>query len=330
MRLRERYRRLVLWRKLGTWGAISGIVSLLVGVPIGIVSCLRAGSGPQDEQTNLRANLEAMQRTVEPFMCQAQDTQLAVQNRLGTVLDTIQFEQPITDCLVRDIDGDGINETLVSVKAGTATPSALHCLDGQLQTLWAYEDKSGNYYPGGSSGRQNIIGITPFRVGDTTHLLLRTTDSEGWYQSSLKTVTSQGNQISSYWHPGTIGDVLLFETNDSPFIVARAVNNDLGHYVDGDGYVSSIFCLDPTDMSGEAPPYLGAGDTGSHLWYGLFLPRGNNIRQFRIADIDNDSANEVSVWLESGDIFYINLNGMILRRGRQDGTQGGGGFGLVD
>ena len=82
-------------------------------------------------------------------------------------------------------------------------------------------------------------------------------------------------------------------------------------------------------VSGEAPPYFGSTGHGSELWYGIILPKGEALYRLDVLDHDGDDRNEICVWTDRGNIFYLSFAGELKGLGRSDGATGGAEFRLV-
>jgi hypothetical protein len=159
-------------------------------------------------------------------------------------------------------------------------------------------------------------------------------DADGWYQSRLTIWDSDGSLLSSYWHPGHLHKVIIGAKTPRhpPLIVVGAVNNDLRSLFDAEHSIGAVFCLDPRDAGGEAPPFAGRssrGWSGAGVWYGVLLPENQSVQRLQVLDRDRDGEREISVWTSTGHVFYLTFEGEVIGRASSDGAQGESRFGLL-
>jgi hypothetical protein len=114
-----------------------------------------------------------------------------------------------------------------------------------------------------------------------------------------------------------------------PRIVAAGVNNDLRQALATDGYIPSVLMFDPLNVSGEAPPYLGRSKEGTQLWYGVILPTHQTIERLELVDRDQNGTKQISVWMSSKNVLFLDFAGNLTGIGRGDGSTGDVTFGLV-
>ena len=113
-------------------------------------------------------------------------------------------------------------------------------------------------------------------------------DSHGWYQSRLCIFDSDGQLLSSYWHPGHLERLVAGTSVPSGKVrlLVSGINNDLASFFEGSGLLYGVFALDPKDVRGEAPPYAGRSGRGSQLWYRALVPKGLEITRLAVLDRD--------------------------------------------
>ncbi len=101
-----------------------------------------------------------------------------------------------------------------------------------------------------------------------------------WYPAEVYVVNADGLEVSRYWNPGWIHDVILNDINGDgvPEILFEAINND-------NGMTQAVCALNARTMKGEAPPRYGTIGTGTEIWY-AFLPSGTGFQSMAISGND--------------------------------------------
>lgn len=270
---------------------------------------------------------------MEPEIIEGKDGYIEARTRLNTVLWNRNIDGRIAKTEIADVDGDGRKDVLVGVDGPGQDAGTLWLLGTGGKTVWRYALPEAAYYSGGTSRKLVVTSFTtiPARKGRGRNVLLSCMDYQAWYQSCLVLVDSAGREQGRYWHPGHIHRVAAgSETPSAPTMIAvGGVNNDLGGRYEGTGYVAVAFLLDPTRLSGEAPPYRGAAKQGSHAWYGVILPKGQTVGRLDVMDHDGDGRNEICAWTSGGQIFYIGFDGALLAHAHSDGVASNGVFRLM-
>lgn len=262
----------------------------------------------------------------QPFRVTVFDDYLEVFNELRVLLWAERVSGRIVRGEVADLDADGSMEVVVGVGAGGEDTGLLMAFDAQGRRLWATSTTATYNYAGGRSGRlavRDLLVADLFGTGEKQVVALAA-DEQGWYQARLTVIGAGGEFLSSYWHPGHLTHVAVGgAAPGSPKRIAVAgINNDLGRRFSGPGYPRVVFLLDPRNTAGEAPPYLGAAGRGSQLWYSVILPKEQNIARLDIIDREPDGTPEISVWTETGHIFYLDFQGNLVGRARGDLASG--------
>lgn len=268
-----------------------------------------------------------------PVRVRVENNFLNVFDEAGVRLWGKEISGRIAEAEVTDLDGDGTNEVVVGVGNGGEDTGKILTFDHSGELLWTANTTSEYNYSGGHGER---LALRTFAVGDLfrqgrQQIVALSVDADGWYQSRLTIWDSYGQLLSEYWHPGHLHEVLIAsKTPQHPRrIVVGAVNNDLRGAFSAEHSIGALFCLDPGEIHGEAPPYAGRSERGSHVWYGVFLPENQSVERLEVLDRDHDGETEISVWTSTGHVFYLTFEGEIVGRARSDGAQGESRFGQL-
>ncbi len=89
------------------------------------------------------------------------------------------------------------------------------------------------------------------------------------------------------------------------------------------------YLLDPHKVAGEAPPYLGQLRESTQLWYGVILPTNQAIERLELVDRGQAGTKQISVWMSSRNVLYLDFDGRVVGIARGDGSTGEVTFGLV-
>lgn len=251
-----------------------------------------------------------------PAAARFMDRSFNVFNRSGLWLWGDQVDGIVAHTETADLDGDGRNEVVVGVGPGGEDTGKILVFDESGELRWSAETTTRFNYAGGQSGRMTVRTFLTgdlFRRGQRQVVVL-SQDAEGWYQSRLSVLDSDGRLLSSYHHPGHLHRVALGAPSpeEAPRILVAGLNNDLRPRFKSEANVGAVFVLDPADIRGEAPPYYGRAGKGSHLWYGVLSPAGQAIERLEVVDRDQDGTREISVWTSSGFAFYLDFAGHLL------------------
>lgn len=258
---------------------------------------------------------------------------LNVFNQEGVRLWGREIAGHIVQAEVRDLQRDGKNEVIVGVGNGGRDTGKILIFGYRGELLWSADTSAPYNYTGGHGE-----GLTVKRLafGDLLgqgreQVVALSNDAQGWYQSRLTVWDTDGRLLSSFWHPGHLHRVAIGaeRPGNPPRIVVAAVNNDLRGAFRAKQSIASVFCLDPRDIRGEAPPYFGRSEKGSHLWYGVLLPEGQAISRLEVLGRNGDRDARISVWSSSGHVFYLDFQGRLLSTGRSDGAEGESRFALL-
>ncbi len=239
---------------------------------------------------------------------------------------------------IADLNGDGKNEVVIGVsKPGSeATDSGkifAFSFDGDelwsrdTTVFWPNDTTAKTNYEGSKSGRLLVVD---FKIADlfmqgNKQIIALSRDSHGWFQSRLTIIDSDGAPLASYWHPGHLHHIELgAQSPQHPSrLLVGGVNNDLRSSFAGSVNLYVVFMLDPRDVRGQAPPYRGkAVGKGSQLWYGVLLPKALGIHLIDFLDWNNDGLNEIVVFTEKSQFFYLDFAGNLLSIEGGDGAQG--------
>jgi hypothetical protein len=280
-------------------------------------------------QAEIQALLQRLQLFADgtPASVRSAGTMFSVLNAAGLPLWGAAVRGEIAQAEVQDLDGDGTNEVIVGVTGTGDDVGKVLVYDSSGKVRWSADTTTTFNYDSARSGRLAVRAFTSgdlYRTG-RRQIVVLTLDSQGWYPSRLCIFDFDGKLLASYWHPGHLHRVLIAQPSEheAPRIIVSGVNNDLAAPLGLEGYVSTVFVLDPAAVTGEAPPYFGQSTKGSQLWYGIFVPTRNVVERMEVVDFDQDGRNEISVWTSSRSVFYLSFDGMVQRVARSDGASAG-------
>jgi hypothetical protein len=224
----------------------------------------------------------------------------------GRLLWSVRMDGRITKAAVADLDGDGVNEVIA------AAGGSLTAFTASGERLWIEDTNAPPNYDGVSGP----LTIRTFTIGNLfrngTQQIVAVSDDGGDVVSRLTIYDSDGRFRSGYWHPGRLQQVVIGTrtARTAPKIVATGVNRDLHSVISARGIVSTVFMLNPRQVSGEAPPYRGKLHFGSQLWYGCVLAP-QRIESVEIIDHDNDGNRDIALSTTSGKI-YLDFDGKVI------------------
>jgi len=279
-----------------------------------------------------------------PPLPPAQPFEVAIKKEYGHVYDqkgNLLWAQRLLGSIVKaqvaDLDGDANNEVIFCLQrdaeSGDRTEDIgkIMTFDSKGTLLWSCDTTGTFNYPGGS----HKMGINEFKIADLfrqgrKQIVTLSVDSLGWYHSRLCIIDSDGKLLSSYWHPGHLHFLAIDSQSEKhpPRIIVAGVNNDLRSHFGATDSIPVVFMLDPQNVEGEAPPYLGRFGRGSHLWYGFLQPEDQQIH--RITVLERNGADRViSVWTRKSHVLYLDFNGKWIGRANADKAEGTVRWGLV-
>lgn len=269
----------------------------------------------------------------EPALVQAVESSFQVFNAAGVRLWGGTVRGKVEHAELADLDRDGHGEVVVGVGGEGEDVGKILVFNSDGVPRWSRDTTTTFNYDSARSGR---LAVRTFTTGDLfrkgkRQIVTLSLDSQGWFPSRLCVFDHDGTLLSSYWHPGHLHHVVIGAPTerDEPRIIVSGVNNDLRGPLRLDGYVSTVFVLDPKRVAGEAPPYAGASQRGTELWYGVILPPNQVIERLQILDSNQDGVNEISVWSASKNVFYLTFGGQLLSIARGDGAVTLGKFYLL-
>jgi serine/threonine protein kinase len=218
--------------------------------------------------------------------------------------------------LVTDLDGDGTNEVLCPVRhVGERDGGRLVVYNADGTERWHF-DATLDFQNFRRVGKNEML-CSGVLAADWDGLpgkeiVMVTRNSMDWFPSAQHFLSSDGQWLATYWHPGHIHpEDLRFvrETPDSPLYLAfKGLNNDVGASYNSlpkgkQKYGSVIGLLDPRVKGHhEAPPGRGElkGQDGMSLWYRKLTPQWLECRTPHTRDVDDDGINEIVVWAGFG------------------------------
>lgn len=273
-------------------------------------------------------------RPREPAAVRTEGSAFHVVDAAGITIWGHTAKGTIAHAELADLDGDGHAEVIVGVGSGGDDAGKILVYGGDGKQRWTAGTTAPFNYDSGRSGK---LAVLTFTTGDLflngqREVVSLSLDSQGWYPSRLCVFDSGGSLVASYWHPGHLHQVVVGAETEhaAPQIIVSGVNNDLRAALHLDGYIKTVFLLDPRNVIGEAPPYLGKLRRGSELWYGVLLPATDVVERLEIVDRDQDGKNEISVWMASRNVFYLSFAGELRSIARADGATSGAEFHLLE
>jgi len=269
----------------------------------------------------------------EPAAIRSDDNLFTVVDAAGAAIWSGVVKGKIEHAELSDLDGDGHIEVILGVGGAGDDAGKILVFEGCGEPRWSADTTAAFIYDSGRSGKLVVRTFTTgdlFRNGQR-EIVAVSNDSQNWYPSRLCIFDSSGALVASYWHPGHLHHVAIgAETaHDAPRIIVSGINNDLRAPLHLNGYINTVFMLDPCDVAGEAPPYLGKLRRGSELWYGVILPANDIVQGIEVVDRNHDGKNQISVWMSSRNVFYLAFSGETCAVARADGATVGAEFHLL-
>ena len=128
------------------------------------------------------------------------------------------------------------------------------------------------------------------------------------YPSQVYAVEKDGAEISRYWNPGHLHEILLDDINGDgkSEILVAGTNNDQVVNIN----VPVVFALDAVTMNGEAPPRQGSLGSGTELWYTV-TDNGLNASISYLTSIDSHIICNTSADQSGSQYILIEENGNI-------------------
>lgn len=244
-------------------------------------------------------------------------------NRSGQPLWRRVVAGTIQKVLLDDLRGNQQLEVIIGVGGDDKDSGNITVYRENGDLRWSFNANTPYPYRGGTSNRLIISDfVIDHLLGSPTKELVALARDVNWYPSRAVLLNSEGRVLAEYWNPGHIGQIRVARLRGRERrVIIFGINNDLRQTPLGDGtdknfYVA--FAFDPKRMAGEAPPFLGTRQKGSHLWYLAVLPQGESISQLELLDRDRDGITEIGVWLGCGYVFYLSLDGQVIGLGRGD------------
>ncbi|MEW6609035.1 MAG: hypothetical protein AB1414_16580 [bacterium] len=250
------------------------------------------------------------------------ETKLKVFNRNNQFLWENDFKTEVIKTVLEDIDGDKKKELVIGFGDHGEIPGHIMVLNRKSKELWRV-----NSYPKSFpiwGGHSDKFKITELLVRDVNHdgekEVIALANDPLWYASRIIILNVLGKEVGSFWHPGILGRLYLFQdvlSNHGTAVVCIGVNNDFRQFFkDSKPYLyhSVIFLLEATNVFGQAPPYCSNLPKGTHKWYRVILPQGRSIKSV-------DWSKELRYFrieINDGRIFYLNANGEIIKKGIGD------------
>ena len=175
---------------------------------------------------------------------------------------------------IKDIDGDGRNETLFAVKRKTDAygEGILICFDSEGNEKWRFAAGREMTYQGRvCSADYRLLGFKLHDInGDGRQEVFVVAFQYPWEPCQLAVLDSRGSLIGEFWNAGYFRDIVFADLDGDGHeeLYAAGVNNEYG------GGCVAVF--DPADVHGASPQGAGfsfAGLTGGSELYYLDFPR---------------------------------------------------------
>jgi hypothetical protein len=250
------------------------------------------------------------------------DNVVVAYNRRREPLWQEELDTKLIKAAVDDIDEDGNREVIVATHEPGPRPGWLLVFDDAGSLLDNYNAWKPSIYYGGAKQQMNISDFqTADLTTDGTKEIVLIAKDVYWYASRLSVLgfrEGEFSELAEYWNPGLLYTLHIADINHDGVqeIVCTGVNNDLQGTLPLGGNVHSIFVLDGSVISGQAPPWFGNAPEGSEIWYGYVMPPSVRVVEVDFEDVDGDGLEEIHVALSDACSYYLDYEGDIVRRGR--------------
>lgn len=194
------------------------------------------------------------------------DTTITAIGENGTNIWVKNINNKITTYVLADLDSDGKNEVVLGTDYNANKPGFVIMLETNGTTIWEYKTGSTMIFGQNRPDISDTFTVTKIIVedlnNDSEKDVLVYSHNVPWYPARLVLLDRSGIQIGEYWHPGYIIDVKVADINGDGHkeVIAGGINNDLD-------YSPVFFVLDPQNMRGQAPPYMGNAPNGPYKFY---------------------------------------------------------------
>jgi hypothetical protein len=312
MKIKDRYKRLVIWNKMAFWGSIASIIA----IPLAIILHFN--------KVNYNGS-PVVKKYIEPFEMEINNDYFEIFSKTKNFLWSEKVSGKIKKGIIDDIDNDNKKDIIIGVMDGGDDTGKIIAYNSSGEKKWIYAPERKQYYVGGTSGG---LMVNNFQVDDLylkkkKQIVVLYIDRQGWFQSCLSVLNFNGKLLATYWHPGHLYDLKIGseKLNKNKYIIVAGANNDLRASVPGEGNLYCVFMLDPDIIEGEAPPYNGYSLKGTQLWYYAVTPKNTSFSRIDIIDSNNDNINEISLWTDKGVIFKLDFLGNLINYSFGDGAQ---------
>jgi|GEM_PF-3494824 len=251
-------------------------------------------------------NGEALESTSNIAKISIDDTYLTAFDNKGNPVWVKNLENSINFRDLADLDGDGNNEIVIATCNEGDQSGSLYVFSSSGEKLWDYNFSIIENVYKGLSNRFLIYDLIIKNLWNNgTKSIIISLRNSPYYATELILFDTRGNIIGNYWHPGNIFDIEVLDVDNDGHkeIIGGGVNNDWEAYKSN--YRPVIFVLDPANMNGQAPPFLGSAPKAKEKQY-IILPQSTILKK---------SCPVMQIWtennltvasLEDGRIFYFN------------------------
>ncbi|MFQ5769915.1 MAG: FlgD immunoglobulin-like domain containing protein, partial [bacterium] len=230
---------------------------------------------------------------------------------------TYTANSSISEAIIADLNGDGSYEVLAGTRADGSDMGVIYALHGDGTIYWSFKTGAkGTESPYWPDDHYVVSKIVVANVdNDRKQEVVSISGHDYYYPTRLCVLDAlTGVLEGEYWNPGICGDLVItdLEGDGSIEILVGGGNNDHGNDPSG-------FCLDGSNVHGEAPPDYGDFPPGTQKWY-TYLPHFGAtatypyVGQLSIVDLDDDGIFEIEAKRKKSDgsyTCYLNKDGFL-------------------
>jgi hypothetical protein len=240
-----------------------------------------------------------------PARVQLEPQAIAAFDKSGEFLWRKPTGGAIADAVVADLDNDGANEIVANVDGKLAV------FDAKGDPRWNADTNAPGNYDGGGTLRVAKFVVGDLFRRDKLQVVTLSVDESRKPSSRVAVFDVDGKLLGAYFHPGRLQYLAIASptSHHAPKIVVAGSNERLQETVTECSPCKSVFLLDPKEVSGEAPPYLGKLGFGTQVWYGYV--QAASIDGMEIIDCDRDGKRDIFLAVPNGRLS-VDFNGHII------------------